>query len=71
MGLKAVGVNSGELGTHSCRKGTATMVSSGCTVTPPNTLLFIRCGWSMGVVKEIEIKYQGEMGKRFYVQNVL
>ena len=30
----ALGDREGDLGAHSCRKGVATMVASGCTVSP-------------------------------------
>ena len=33
--LQVLGVEEGDLGTHSCRKGVATMVAAGCTVSPP------------------------------------
>ena len=33
--LNIMGVVEGGLGTHSCRKGVASMVAEGCTVYPP------------------------------------
>ena len=57
--LRPLGVEEGDLGTHSCRKGVATMVASGCTVSPPIVSLCIRCGWVMGGVKDRYLKYEG------------
>jgi phage-related protein len=56
--LKELGVGPGDLGTHSCRKGVATMVAGGCTVSPPIISLCIRAGWKMGGVKEKYLKYE-------------
>ena len=50
--LRDMGVKPGDLGTHSVRKGVATMVASGCTVSPPIVSLCIRVGWVMGGVKD-------------------
>jgi len=47
-----VGFEPEDLGTHSSRKGVATMVASGCTVGPPIVSLCIRAGWSLGGVKD-------------------
>ena len=33
--LKTIGAGDGDIGMYSFRKGVATMVSSGCTVSPP------------------------------------
>ena len=41
-----------DLGTHSCRKGVATMVAAGCTVSPPIVSICVRPGWVMGGVKD-------------------
>lgn len=57
--LEPLGVQEGDLGTHSCRKGVATMVAAGCTVSPPIVSLCIRCGWVMGGVKDRYLKYEG------------
>lgn len=56
--LHALGVREGDLGTHSCRKGVATMVAAGCTVSPPIVSICIRCGWVMGGVKDRYLKYE-------------
>lgn len=52
------GVNIGDLGTHSCRKGVATMVAAGCTCSPPIVSICVRAGWSMGGVKDRYLKHE-------------
>ena len=42
----------GDLGTHSARKGVATMVAAGYTVSPPIVSLCLRAGWALGGVKD-------------------
>ena len=56
--LANMGVKPGDLGTHSVRKGVATMVASGCTVSPPIVSLCIRVGWVMGGVKDKYLFYE-------------
>ena len=46
--LQQLGVEEGDLGTHSCRKGLATMVAAGCIVSPPIVSICVRAGWVMG-----------------------
>ena len=46
------GVTIGTLGCHSPRKGAITMVSTGCTISPPMALICLRACWSMGNVKD-------------------
>ena len=53
-----MGINPGELGTHRFRNVTETMVPYGCIVSPTTALLCIRCVWSMGIFKEIYLKYE-------------
>jgi len=50
--LKDIGVDCGDLGTHSARKGVATSVANGCTIGPPIIALCLRAGWKLGGVKE-------------------
>ena len=50
--LQMLGVEDGDLGTHSCCKGGATMVSAGCNVSPPIVSICVRAGWVMGGVKD-------------------
>ena len=54
--LKSMGVEPGDLGTHSCRKGVGTMVAAGCTVSPPIVSICVRAGWAMGGVKDKYLK---------------
>ena len=54
--LQLLGVEDGDLGTHSCRKGVATMVAAGCTVSPPIVSICVRAGWVMGGVKDRYLK---------------
>ena len=56
--LKRMGVEPGDLGTHSCRKGVGTMVAAGCTVSPPIVSICIRAGWAMGGVKDKYLKQE-------------
>ena len=42
--LKSLGYEAGNLGTNSYRKGVATMVACGCTVSPPIASLCIHAG---------------------------
>lgn len=56
--LRQLGVKPGDLGTHSVRKGVATMVAAGCTVSPPIVSLCLRVGWIMGGVKDKYLFYE-------------
>lgn len=53
-----IGVNVDVLGSHSARKGAATLCSSGCTVAPPITSICLRAGWSMGNVKMRYLRHE-------------
>ena len=50
--LYVLGYESGDLGTHSSRKGVATYIASACTVSPPIAPLCIRAGWVLGGMKD-------------------
>ena len=50
--LNRLGFVKEDLGSHSNRKGVATMVASGCTVSPSIVAICIRAGWAMGGVKD-------------------
>ena len=52
MQLKILGFEAGNIGYHSCRKGVATMVASGCTVYPPIAIIYIQVGWVLVGVKD-------------------
>jgi len=56
--LAVHGVKPSDLGTHSTRKGVATSVSAGCTMSPPIVSVCIRAGWVMGGVKDRYLKYE-------------
>ena len=58
MEILALGVDPKDLGSHSTRKGSATLVSSGCIVSPPHSSLCLRAGWSMGSVKDRYIHHK-------------
>ena len=55
--LHKLGVQHGDIGNQSCRKGVGTMVSAGCKISLPIILICIRCGWVMGGVKDKYMKY--------------
>jgi hypothetical protein len=56
--LSKFGVEKGDFGTHSTRKGVATAIAAGSTMAPPITSLCIRAGWTMGGVKDRYLKYE-------------
>ena len=56
--ILALGVDPNDLGSHSTRKGSATLVASGCIVSPPHSSLCLRVGWSMGSVKDRYIHHE-------------
>ena len=45
--IKNMGVGYEDIGTHSCRKGVATIVASGCNVYPLTVLILIFAGCVM------------------------
>ena len=53
-----MGVNTGDMDTYSCRNGVAIVLSYNYTVYPKITTQCIRCGWYIGRVKDIYLKYQ-------------
>ncbi|EJK63971.1 hypothetical protein THAOC_15345, partial [Thalassiosira oceanica] len=50
--LRTLGYEPGDLASHSARKGVATWVCSGCTVSPPIVAVCLRAGWALGGVKD-------------------
>ena len=56
--FEVLGIKEGELGYHLCRKGAITLVSAGCTVSPPMAAICLRAGWSMGPVKDCYNHYE-------------
>jgi len=67
--FKKLGITKGDLGSHSCRKGAITLVTTGCTVSPPMAAVCIRAGWSMGSVKDRYIHYE-KAGDQFVGRTV-
>ena len=67
--FKLLGVDEHTLGSHSCRKGAITIVSTGCTVSPPMASICLRAGWSMGNVKDRYIHYE-KAGDQFCGRSV-
>ena len=56
--FEVLGIKEGDLGSHSCRKGAITLVSAGCTVSPPMAAICLRACWSMGPMKDRYIHYE-------------
>lgn len=56
--IKSLGGEIRLLGSHSARKGAATLAACGCTVSPPMASICLRAGWSMGPVKERYLHYE-------------
>ena len=50
--LQKFGYTPEDLGLHSCRKGVATFIAAGCTVSLPIIFLCISAGWVMGGMKD-------------------
>ena len=50
--LKILGSEAGDLGSHSCHKGWATMAAAGYTVSSPIVLICMRAWWVSGGVKD-------------------
>ena len=44
----ALGISLEDFGMHSIRKGAATYVATGCTVSPPMASICIRACWTLG-----------------------
>ena len=56
--FKRVGVDSGDLGSHSVRKGSCSYAAAGTTVAPPIVSICLRAMWSMGGVKERYLSFE-------------
>lgn len=67
--FERLGVKPGDLGSHSTRKGAITLVSTGCTVSPPMPSICLRSCWSMGPVKDRYIHYE-KAGDQFVGRSV-
>ena len=67
--IKKLGGDIQYLGSHSARKGAATLAACGCTVSPPMASICLRAGWSMGPVKERYLFYE-KAGDQFVGRTV-
>ena len=59
----------GDIGSYSTRKGSITLVCSGCTVYPPMSSICLQACWSMGNVKDRYIHYK-KSGDQFCGRSV-
>ena len=57
-GFRELGYDPKYLGSHSTWKGSATLVATGFTMSPPFSAICLRASWSMGSVKERYIHYE-------------
>ena len=64
-----LGVRPRDIGSHLTRKGSITLVASGCTVSPPMSSICLRACWSMGNVKDRYIHYE-KAGDQFVGRTV-
>ena len=67
--LRALGIQPGDIGTHSVRKGAATFVASGSTGGPSGTALNLRAGWALPGVQATYLRYE-EAGDHFVGRTV-
>ena len=67
--FERTGVKKGDLGSHSVRQGSITLVSSGCTMSPPMSSICLMACWSMGPVKDRFIHYE-KAGDQFVGRSV-
>lgn len=56
--FRQLGISPGDLGSHSARKGSCSLASTGTTVSPPMVSICLRAMWSMGSVKERYLQYE-------------
>ena len=66
---KSLCVDVALLGSHSARKGAATLAACGYTVSPPMSSICLRAGWSMGPMKEHYLFYE-KAGDQFVGRTV-
>ena len=53
-----IGAKARTVGTHSACKGAATLVASGCTISPSMASIYTRAGWTLGGTRDKYIKYE-------------
>ena len=60
----------GDLGSHSTRKGSITLVFSGCNVSPPISSICLRACWCMGNVKDryLSFTFPGDYQYEIFVK---
>jgi len=56
--FEQIGVRPGVIGSHSARKGAATLAASGCTVSPSMASICTRAGWKLGGTRDKSIKFE-------------
>jgi hypothetical protein len=56
--FERIGVKEGTIGSHSARKGAATLAASGCTVSPSMASICNRAQWKMGGTRDKYIKFE-------------
>lgn len=59
MELKLLGLKPEDVGSHSCRKGSATYASSGTTACPSSAAVNLRAGWSFPGVEGTYKRFDG------------
>jgi len=52
------GINTGDIGTHSFRKGGSTYCTSGSTQCPSATAVYLRAGWTIEGVQSRYLRYE-------------
>ena len=65
----SLGVDKGTIGSQSVRKGSITIVSSGCTSSAPMAYICLGVVWSMGPIKDLYIHYE-KAGDQFVGRSV-
>ena len=56
--FEKIGVTPENIGSHSARKGAATLAAAGCTISPSMASICNRAGWKMGGTRDKYIKYE-------------
>jgi len=67
--LIRLGVDADNLGSHSARKGSSTLCTTGCTVSPPYISICLRAGWALPGVQAKYLHYQ-EAGDQYVGRTV-
>lgn len=67
--LTELGNNPDNLGSHSARKGSSTLCTTGCTVCPPYISICLRAGWALPGVQNRYLHFQ-EAGDQYVGRTV-